>query len=94
MSDSIEALRAVFVDVDTQVDFVEPDGALYVPGAERLKPAFARLIAAASEHGSPTASRAPRGSDESRRPSHLRHASSPSTGPGVRATRRRSCSRR
>ena len=42
----------VFVDVDTQVDFVEPTGALYVPGAELLKPAFARLVAAASEHAS------------------------------------------
>lgn len=39
--------RTVLVDVDTQVDFVEPDGALYVPGAELLKPNFARLIAAA-----------------------------------------------
>ena len=45
------ARQTVFVDVDTQVDFVEPTGALYVPSAETLKPAFARLIAAASEHG-------------------------------------------
>lgn len=48
----LDARRTVFVDVDTQVDFVEPTGALYVPGAETLKPAFARLIAAAAEHGS------------------------------------------
>lgn len=45
--------RTVFVDVDTQVDFVEPDGALYVPKAETLKPAFARLIAAARAHDLP-----------------------------------------
>jgi len=45
--------RTVFVDVDTQVDFVEPDGALYVPGAEALKPAFARLVEAARAHRRP-----------------------------------------
>ena len=43
----------LFVDVDTQVDFVEPDGALYVPGAELLKPAFARLVALARAHARP-----------------------------------------
>ncbi len=49
---TLDASRTVFVDVDTQVDFVEPTGALYVPDAETLKPAFARLVAAAAEHGS------------------------------------------
>lgn len=49
----IDPSDTVFVDVDTQVDFVEPTGALYVPGAERLKPAFARLVAAARRHGRP-----------------------------------------
>lgn len=39
--------RTVLIDVDTQIDFVEPDGALYVPGAETLKPSFARLLSAA-----------------------------------------------
>jgi len=43
----------VFVDVDTQIDFVEPSGALYVPGAETLKPRFARLIEAARRHAIP-----------------------------------------
>ena len=33
----------VFFDVDTQVDFMLPVGALYVPGAEHLIPALARL---------------------------------------------------
>ena len=31
-------------DVDTQVDFIEPDGKLYFPGAEEAKPAMARLV--------------------------------------------------
>ena len=58
MTDSIDPTvldpgRAVFVDVDTQIDFVEPDGALYVPGAEQLKPAFERLLTAAHRHGRP-----------------------------------------
>ncbi len=29
-------MRTVFVDVDTQLDFLVPAGALYVPGAEKL----------------------------------------------------------
>ena len=36
-------MKTVFVDVDTQIDFLFPAGALYVPGAERLLPAIARL---------------------------------------------------
>ncbi len=35
--------RLVFWDVDTQRDFMEPDGALYVPGAAALAPNLARL---------------------------------------------------
>ena len=38
-------------DVDTQVDFVEPDGKLAVPGAAGLTPAFGRLVGAARERG-------------------------------------------
>lgn len=45
--------RTVLIDVDTQVDFVEPGGALYVPNAEKLKPNFARLVRAAREAGVP-----------------------------------------
>jgi nicotinamidase/pyrazinamidase len=43
--------RTVFFDVDTQIDFVFPAGSLYVPGAERLIPAVARLNRLAAEHG-------------------------------------------
>lgn len=35
--------RPCLVDVDTQVDFVQPSGALYVPGAERLIPIWREL---------------------------------------------------
>jgi nicotinamidase/pyrazinamidase len=38
-------------DVDTQVDFVEPGGKLYFPGAEEAKPAMARLVEAARAAG-------------------------------------------
>lgn len=50
---TLHAPTTVFVDVDTQVDFIEPDGALYVPGAERLKPRFSALIEAARAAGVP-----------------------------------------
>jgi len=33
----------IFFDVDTQIDFMLPVGALYVPGAEKMIPALARL---------------------------------------------------
>jgi nicotinamidase/pyrazinamidase len=38
-------------DVDTQVDFMLPDGKLYVPGAEETVPAMARLVEAARAAG-------------------------------------------
>jgi nicotinamidase/pyrazinamidase len=38
-------------DVDTQVDFVEPGGKLYVAGAEEARPAMARLVEAARAAG-------------------------------------------
>lgn len=38
-------------DVDTQVDFMEPDGKLYVAGAEEAVPAMARLVEAARAAG-------------------------------------------
>jgi len=38
-------------DVDTQRDFMLPEGKLYVPGAEETAPAMARLVAAAREAG-------------------------------------------
>lgn len=37
----------VFWDVDTQVDFMEPGGALYVRSAEKIEPNLARLTEAA-----------------------------------------------
>jgi len=43
--------RVVLWDVDTQVDFVLPGGKLYVPGADELRPAMARLVEAAKAAG-------------------------------------------
>lgn len=40
--------RLVFLDVDTQVDFMLPGGALYVPGAESIIPNLRRLVAYAA----------------------------------------------
>jgi nicotinamidase/pyrazinamidase len=36
-------VRTVFFDIDTQIDFLFPAGALYVPGAESIIPNIARL---------------------------------------------------
>ncbi len=36
-------MKTVFFDIDTQIDFVYPAGALYVPGAEQIVPAVAEL---------------------------------------------------
>lgn len=49
-------MRTVFFDVDTQLDFLYPAGALYVPGAEAIVPALARLTAYAKAHGIPIVS--------------------------------------
>lgn len=38
----------IFVDIDTQFDFLDPSGRLYVPGAERIVPNLRRLVAAAA----------------------------------------------
>ena len=46
-------MKTVFVDIDTQIDFLFPAGALYVPGAERLLPAIARLNHFAAAQGIP-----------------------------------------
>lgn len=45
-------MTSVYVDVDTQIDFVFPAGALYVPGAEKALPAIAALNRHAAAHGS------------------------------------------
>lgn len=39
--------KVVFWDVDTEYDFMLPDGKLYVPGAEKLVPNLRRLVDAA-----------------------------------------------
>jgi nicotinamidase/pyrazinamidase len=36
-------MKTVFFDIDTQIDFVYPAGALYVPGAERILPIVGEL---------------------------------------------------
>lgn len=45
--------ETLFWDVDTQVDFMLESGALYVPGAEEIIPALARLTKAARRAGIP-----------------------------------------
>jgi nicotinamidase/pyrazinamidase len=36
-------MKTIFFDVDTQIDFLFPAGALYVPGAEKMLPRVAEL---------------------------------------------------
>lgn len=43
----------VFVDVDTQRDFLEPEGALFIPGSEVIVPNLARLTAYARARAIP-----------------------------------------
>ncbi|MDQ5822091.1 MAG: cysteine hydrolase [Actinomycetota bacterium] len=45
--------RRILWDVDTQVDFMLPEGKLYVPGAEKTAPAMKRLVQAARAAGIP-----------------------------------------
>jgi nicotinamidase/pyrazinamidase len=49
-------MKPVFFDIDTQIDFLFPAGALYVPGAEKLIPALARLNHHAHARGIPVVS--------------------------------------
>ena len=49
-------MSLAFFDIDTQIDFLFPAGALYVPGAERLIPAIHRLNRYAAAHGIPLVS--------------------------------------
>lgn len=46
-------MQRAFVDVDTQVDFCSPGGALFVAGAPAAMPACARLVRAAVSSGAP-----------------------------------------
>jgi nicotinamidase/pyrazinamidase len=49
-------MKTVFFDIDTQIDFLYPAGALYVPGAERIIGAVAHLNRHAASAGSPLVS--------------------------------------
>ena len=49
-------MKTVFFDIDTQIDFLFPAGALYVPGAERLLPALKQLNQYAAARGIPLVS--------------------------------------
>ncbi len=46
-------MKTVFFDVDTQIDFMFPSGALYVPGAEQIIGRVAALNQYAASHGIP-----------------------------------------
>ena len=43
----------VFVDVDTQRDFLDPDGALFIAGSGAIRPNLARLTRFARAQGIP-----------------------------------------
>ena len=49
-------MKTAFVDIDTQLDFMFPSGALYVPGAERILPSVASLNRYAAHNGIPVIS--------------------------------------
>lgn len=44
-------MKTIFFDVDTQLDFLYPAGALYVPGAEKLVKSLGALTRSASAQG-------------------------------------------
>jgi nicotinamidase/pyrazinamidase len=46
-------MAIVFVDIDTQHDFIDVNGALSVPGADKLSKIYARLYALAKTKGIP-----------------------------------------
>ncbi len=47
----IDKRKAVFFDIDTQYDFMDPNGALYVPGAEEIVDNLKRLVEFARSNG-------------------------------------------
>jgi nicotinamidase/pyrazinamidase len=49
-------MTTAFFDIDSQLDFLYPAGALYVPKAERIVPAIAKLNRYAAAHGIPVVS--------------------------------------
>lgn len=48
--EELQSARRVFLDVDTQIDFMLSHGALYVPGAETIIPRLRALMNYAQEH--------------------------------------------
>jgi nicotinamidase/pyrazinamidase len=52
------AMPLAFFDVDTQIDFMEPTGKLYVPHAEDILPNLGRLMAYARQRNIPVLSSA------------------------------------
>lgn len=50
--------KVAFVDVDTQFDFMDPDGKLYVEGAEKIVPNLRKLVGHARSRGIPIVSTA------------------------------------
>ncbi len=57
----------IWIDIDTQRDFIEPSGALYVPGAEHIVPNLHSLMQAAARAAVPVLSSAddhPKGDPE------------------------------
>jgi nicotinamidase/pyrazinamidase len=49
-------MKTIFFDIDSQLDFLYPAGALYAPEAERIVPAIAHLNRYAAAHGIPVVS--------------------------------------
>jgi nicotinamidase/pyrazinamidase len=49
-------MRTLYFDIDSQLDFLYPAGALYVPGAEHVVPNIARLNRYAAAHSIPVIS--------------------------------------
>ena len=49
-------MKTVFFDIDTQIDFLFPAGALYASGAEKILPAVANLNHHAAKNGIPVIS--------------------------------------
>jgi nicotinamidase/pyrazinamidase len=49
-------MRTVFFDIDTQIDFLFPAGALYAPGAEKIIGTVAKLNHHAAKHRIPVVS--------------------------------------
>ncbi|SPE35807.1 Isochorismatase hydrolase [Candidatus Sulfopaludibacter sp. SbA3] len=49
-------MKTIFLDIDSQLDFLYPSGALYVPGAERIAGTIGRLNRYAAEYTIPVIS--------------------------------------